>query len=242
MSQPSQNYIEKVTRWAYGGVSLSKMNLTLEQQFRARLCLNVYHLWMENKSVNIRKMVQRLSARDYGLLLDNAAIGNEESIAMVEALGIKRDEKGNITTRSDTEISNDVYVTNALVGRLAVSKNHIQRAQYEDNIEWLMNFGRETGNVSAIKEAQRNLEKINNDFQDKEDPQEQMTKTQINITGDVSVVKEGRTSLSDEERQRLAKKYGLTQKEIAQEMEEINGIWQPVEEDEKDIFVENEDK
>ena len=65
--------------------------------------------------------------------------------------------------------------------------------------------------------------------------------TQINITGDVSVVKEGRQSLSDDERKRLMRKYGLTEKEYAQELEEINGVWQaPDEEEEKDIFVENE--
>jgi hypothetical protein len=122
-----------------------------------------------------------------------------------------------------------------------VSKQHIQKAMYEDNITWLMGFGRKTGNVSAIKEAQRNLEKINNDFRGDEDPQEQMPNTQINITGDVSVVKEGRQSLSDEERKRLMRKYGLTEKEYAQELEEINGVWQaPDEEEEKDIFVENE--
>jgi hypothetical protein len=68
-----------------------------------------------------------------------------------------------------------------------------------------------------------------------------MPNTNINITGDVGVVKEGRESLSDEEREKLRRKYGLTDKELAVQMEEINGVWQaPEEEEEKDIFVENE--
>jgi hypothetical protein len=50
----------------------------------------------------------------------------------------------------------------------------------------------------------------------------------------VGVVKEGRESLSDEERARLRKKYGLTEKEYAQEMEEINGVWQPATDDDDD--------
>lgn len=57
----------------------------------------------------------------------------------------------------------------------------------------------------------------------------------------MGVVKEGRESLTDEEREKLRRKYGLTDKELAVQMEEINGVWQaPEDEEEKDIFVENE--
>ena len=39
----------------------------------------------------------------------------------------------------------------------------------------------------------------------------------------------------DEEREKLRRKYGLTEKELATELEEINGVWQaPEEEEEKD--------
>lgn len=242
MSQPTQNYIDKVVRWAYGQIDLQKMNMRPDQRFRARLALECYHKFMENTAVPVRQMVKRIAARDYALLVKNAAMGIADAQEMVAALGITQDpQTGVVSTRSETNIANDIYVINQLCSRLNVSKQHIQKAMYEDNITWLMGFGRKTGNVSAIKEAQRNLEKINNDFRGDEDPQEQMPNTQINITGDVSVVKEGRQSLSDEERKRLMRKYGLTEKEYAQELEEINGVWQaPDEEEEKDIFVENE--
>ena len=92
-----------------------------------------------------------------------------------------------------------------------------------------------------MKQANQDLAKINNDFKDDDDPQEQMPNTNINITGDVGVVKEGRESLTDEEREKLRRKYGLTDKELAVQMEEINGVWQaPEEEEERDIFTENE--
>lgn len=242
MSQPTQNYIDKVVRWAYGQIDLQKMNMRPDQRFRARLALECYHKFMENTAVPVRQMVKRIAARDYALLVKNAALGIADAQEMVAALGITQDPTtGVVSTRSETNIANDIYVINQLCSRLNVSKQHIQKAMYEDNITWLMGFGRKTGNVSAIKEAQRNLEKINNDFHGDEDPQEQMPNTQINITGDVSVVKEGRQSLSDDERKRLMRKYGLTEKEYAQELEEINGVWQaPDEEEEKDIFVENE--
>lgn len=242
MSQPTQNYIDKVVRWAYGQIDLQKMNMRPDQRFRARLALECYHKFMENTAVPVRQMVKRIAARDYALLVKNAAMGIADAQEMVATLGITQDpQTGVVSTRSETNIANDIYVINQLCARLNVSKQHIQKAMYEDNITWLMGFGRKTGNVSAIKEAQRNLEKINNDFRGDEDPQEQMPNTQINITGDVSVVKEGRQSLSDDERKRLMRKYGLTEKEYAQELEEINGVWQaPDEEEEKDIFVENE--
>lgn len=242
MSQPTQNYIDKVVRWAYGQIDLQKMNMRPDQRFRARLALECYHKFMENPAVPVRQMVKRIAARDYALLVQNAAMGIADAQEMVADLGITQNpETGVISTRSETNIANDIFVVNQLCARLNVSKQHIQKAMYEDNITWLMGFGRKTGNVSAIKEAQRNLEKINNDFRGDEDPQEQMPNTQINITGDVSVVKEGRQSLSDDERQRLMRKYGLTEKEYAQELEEINGVWQdPNEAEEKDIFIENE--
>ena len=122
-----------------------------------------------------------------------------------------------------------------------VSKKHIHKAMFEDNISWMMNYGRKTGTWQAVKQANQDLAKINNDFKDDEDPQEQMPNTNINITGDVGVVKEGRESLSDEEREKLRKKYGLTDKELTVQLEEINGVWQEPEPEEepKDIFDEN---
>ena len=110
----------------------------------------------------------------------------------------------------------------------------------EANVEWLSEYGRQTGTWQAVKEANQEMFKLHNDFKDDDDPQEQMPNTNINITGDVSVVKADRQSMSDEEREKMKKKFGLTEKELAIEMEEINGMWQePVEEEEKDIFVED---
>lgn len=241
MSQPSTAYVGKVVSWATSGVALAKVFPNMEQQFRARLCLECYRLFSENTSVPIRKLVKNIAARDYRLLLEQAALGNEEAAAMVAALGIVQDaDTGAITARSETNISNDIWVVNQLLARLNVSKKYIHKAMFEDNISWMMNYGRKTGTWQAVKQANQDLAKINNDFKDDDDPQEQMPNTNINITGDVGVVKEGRESLSDEEREKLRRKYGLTDKELTVQMEEINGVWQPVEEEEKDIFVSEE--
>jgi len=241
MSQPSATYVGKVVSWATSGVELERVFSNKEQQFRARLCLECYKLFSENTSVPIRKLVKNIAARDYRMLVDQARMGNEEATEMITALGIVQDpETGTISMRSETNISNDIWVINQLLSRLNVSKKYIHKAMFEDNISWMMNYGRKTGTWQAVKQANQDLAKINNDFKDDDDPQEQMPNTDINITGDVSVVKADRQSMTDEEREKMKKKYGLTEKELSIQMEEVNGVWQPMEEEEKDIFVEND--
>ena len=241
MSQLSENYITKVTGWVYGQCDLSRVNVPLSGQFRARLALECYQLFSENPSIPIRKLVINIAARDYKNLFAQAELGNEAAVEMIRDLGIsKNPETGVITQRGATEIANDIYLINQLVGRINVSKKHIHKAMFEDNISWMMNYGRKTGTWQAVKQANQDLAKINNDFKEDEDPREQMPNTDINITGDVGVIKQGRKSLSDDEREKLRRKYGLTEKELAVQMEEINGVWQEVNEEEHDVFMENE--
>ena len=93
MSQLSQGYVDKVMRWTYGGVPIEKMNMTLEQKFRAKLCLDCYHVFMNNPATPIRTIVKNIAAREYATLMDCADRGNEASIAMAAALGVRRDEQ-----------------------------------------------------------------------------------------------------------------------------------------------------
>lgn len=242
MSQLSQGYVDKVVRWSTSGVELDKLHMSLEQKFRAQMCLECYRVFMNNPATPVRTIVKNIAARDYKQMMDYADMGNEAAVEMVAALGIHRDKStGAISIRSETNISNDIWLVNQLLARLNTSKRHIHLAMVEANVEWLSEFGRQTGTWQAVKEANQEMFKLHNDFKDDDDPQEQMPNTNINITGDVSVVKSDRQSLSDEEREKLRRKYGLTEKELATELEEINGVWQaPEEEEEKDIFVENE--
>ena len=224
MSQPSQNYIDKVVRWTYGQVDLARMNIPLAGQFRARLALECYMLWQQNKTGNVRRMVQNIVA------------GSEEAQAMVKALGITRNEEtGAVSARRETEIANDIYVVNQLVGRLSVAKNHIQRAMYEDNIEWLIGFARKTGNVTAMREAQRNLEKINNDFKDEENPADAMKPgAERNITGDISIIKPDRTNYTEEELKAFAKKIGAKFEDVQEMIQNEDGIYVSADGDDTD--------
>ena len=229
--------------WTTSGLPIEKMHMSLDQKFRAQMCLECYRVFMNNAGTPIRTIVKNVAARDYKQMMDCADMGNAAAAEMVQALGIRRDpETGAISLRSETNIANDIWLVNQLLARLNTSKKYIHQAMVESNVEWLSEFGRQTGTWQAVKEANQEMFKLHNDFKDDENPQDQMPNTNINITGDVSVVKEGRESLSDEEREKLRKKYGLTDKELSVQMEEINGVWQEPspEEEEKDIFVENE--
>lgn len=236
MSQPSANYIDKVVRWTYGQVDLARMNMPLAGQFRARLALECYMLWQQNKTSNIRRMVQNIAARDYAMLMQNASLGSEEAQAMVKALGITRNEEtGAVSARRETEIANDIYVVNQLVGRLSVAKNHIQRAMYEDNIEWLIGFARKTGNVTAMREAQRNLEKINNDFKDETNPADALKPgAERNITGDISIIKPDRTCYTPEELRAFAKKIGAKFEDVQEFIENEDGTMVPADSEEEE--------
>ena len=240
MSQPSQNYCSKVEKWILGGVPLERMNLRPDQMFRAHLVTEAYEHWIASPHIEPRRMLQNFAQRKYAFLLKCAQEGNQEAREMVEALHITEH-----SVRSANEISNDVYLLNYLVGKLSTPKKHLHRKMFEANIEWMQNFGRDTGTWQAVKQANQDLAKLNNDFKDEDDPTEQMPETQINITGDVSIIKADRKTMTNEERDRLRRKYGLTEKEMAQQLEEIDGVWQAPddeEEDEKDIFVENEEE
>jgi parvulin-like peptidyl-prolyl isomerase len=235
MSQPSPGYIEKVVNWTYGKIDLARINMPLPGQFRARLALECYMLWQQNKTANVRRMVQNIAARDYQTLMTNAGLGNEEAQAMVKALGISKSEDGTISARKETEISNDIYVVNQLVGRLATSKNHIQRAMYEDNIEWLIQFGRKTGNVTAMREAQRNLEKLNNDFKDEQNPADALKPgAERNITNDISIIKPDRQNYTDDEMKQFAKQIGAKLEDVQEFIENEEGVYVPADENDEE--------
>ena len=241
MSQLSPGYVDKVVSWTTSGLPIEKMHMSLDQKFRAQMCLECYRVFMNNAGTPIRTIVKNVAARDYKQMMDLADMGNDAAREMVQALGIRRDpDTGAISLRSETNISNDIWLVNQLLARLNTSKKYIHQAMVEANVEWLSEYGRQTGTWQAVKEANQEMFKLHNDFKDDDDPQEQMPNTNINITGDVGVVKEGRESMSPEEREALRKKYGLTDKELAVQMEEINGVWQEPE-PEHDVFEENED-
>lgn len=232
MSQPSPKYIDKITRWAQGGVELSRMNLRPEQKFRALLVMNAYRLMIENPTASPRTVVKNLAARDYALIVANAEMGVEEDIELMQILGIRKNEQGVVSARRECELANDIYCVNQLVGRLNVSQNHLDKLLYQANTRWLSKFGQQTGNVSAIREAQRNLEKINNDFKEDANPADALKPgVERNITGDISIIKPDRQNYTDDELRQFAKKIGVKVEDVQEFVENEDGVMVPADSD-----------
>ena len=235
MSQPSPNYIEKITRWAQGGIELSRMHLRPEQKFRALLVMNAYRLMIENPTASPRKVVKNLAARDYALIVANAEMGVAEDVELMQVLGIRKNEQGVVSARRECEIANDIFCVNQLVGRLNVSQNHLDKLLYQANTRWLSKFGQQTGNVSAIREAQRNLEKLNNDFKEDANPADAMKPgVERNITSDISIIKPDRQNYSEQELRAFAKKIGAKFEDVQEFVDGENGYMVPVDEQEEE--------
>ena len=247
MSQPSPNYCNKVERWILGGVPLERMNMRPDQKFRAHLVTEVYHSWIDSPTINPRKMLANFARRDYAFLLRKAATDNpddptvQEARDMVEAMHLTES-----SVRSANELSNDIYLLNYLIGKLSTSKKHIHRIMVESDIDWLRDFGRETGTWQAVNKAADKLMKLENDFKEEENPADHLdVAAGFDITDDVSVVNAARQNYTPEEIAKYEKKYGISKKESAILMEEQDGVYVPAEPDlddepVQDIFMEDD--
>ncbi len=235
MSLPSKEYLSRIEKWLLGGLTLERMNMTLVQKFRARLAYEAYQVWMQNKQIRPADLMRRLAARDYDELLRQAAQGNEDAQLYVGALRIRKDEP-----RTVSEISNDVYVFNWLVGRFSTSESHINRAKYQDAADWLLRTGMQMGGkegISAVDKGAEKLRVLENNFQEQENAADSMAGMDMQITGDVSVIKSDRVNYTEEEKKRLAAKYHLTPTEVRDMIQNEDGIYEAVDE-EKDPFME----
>jgi hypothetical protein len=86
-----------------------------------------------------------------------------------------------------------------------------------------------------MREAQRNLEKINNDFKDEQNPADALKPgVERNITGDISIIKPDRKNYTDEELRAFAKKIGAKFEDVQEMIENEDGVYVPADNDEED--------
>lgn len=231
MSRPSQNYLDKVEKWLMGGLTLDRMAMTLDQKFRAKLVYEAYQVWLQDKQIRPTDLMRRLAAREYPILLQKAGEGDETALEVVRLLNIREG-----VPRSFTEISNDVSVFNWIVGRFDTGIEHIEKAKVVDASDWLIREGMKMGDVRAVKSGADIKMQLNNNFNEKEDAASKMPTTEINITGDVSIIKSDRVNYTPEERKRLAKRFNLSEKEFTDMIQNEDGTWEmPAEDTEKEF-------
>lgn len=238
MSKPSQEYLTKIEKWILGGHELKRMNMSLVQKFRARVCYEAYQVWLQDKQIQPGTLMRRLSQRDYAELLQRAHTGDEEARLFVDAIGIKPD-----VPRTVSEISNDVYVLNWLIDRFSTKTNAIERAKVEDASDWLIREGKKMGDAKAVKSGADLKMQLNNNFNESDDAASQMPNTNINITGDVTIVKSDGVNYTEDEIKKLAHQYGLTMTEAREMIQNEDGVYTEAEDGKNaDFFTEHEEE
>ena len=238
MSKPSEKYFDKVERWLLGGLKIEKIIMSPDQRFRALLAYEAYQLWIQDKQIRPADIMRRLAAREYPMLLRKAEEGDQRAQEYVDAMKIRH-----CVPRTPTEISNDVALLNHIIAKFDVPTEAIERAKVQDASDWLIREGMKMGDARSVKSGADLKMQLNNNFQEKENAAEQMPDSDINITGDVSTIKRDRVNYTDEEKKKYARKYGLTDKQVIDMIENSDGSWsmpdeEPEKEPEKDVFDE----
>lgn len=221
MSKPSPVFLDKVERWLLGGVNIEKVVMSPDQRFRAMLAYEVYKIWLSDKQIRPSDMFRKIAAREYPIILERAAAGETKYIEYVRAMNIRPG-----IPRTPTEIANDVALLNHIIGRFDTSIENIEKAKVQDASDWLIREGMKMGDTGAVKKGADLKMQLNNNFQEKENPTEQMPNADINITGDVSVIKRDRVNYSDEFKRKMARKHGLSEKQVIDLVQNADGSWQ----------------
>ena len=91
---------------------------------------------------------------------------------------------------------------------------------YLSSAEWLIRTGKQQNNDRAVDKGMQALANVYGNFQEEKDATDDMPDmSRIAITQDVSIVKRDRINYTEEEKLRMARKYGLTTKDL-QEIED----------------------
>ena len=236
MSQITQGTLARIDKWLAQGISIETMFPNLEQRYRMQLCAEYYKRWVQNKDIDPRTTCRNIARRDYELFINQAAQGNKEAVAMIQALGITVDDEGNVKNRTITEINNDVAVCNHIIRFFTTDESPRHKAMYLSSAEWLIRTGKQQNNDRAVDKGMQALANIYGNFQEEKDATDEMPDmSRIAITQDVSIVKRDRVNYTEEEKLRLARKYGLTAKDM-REIAEEESLQSVGKENEPDYF------
>lgn len=220
MSGLTENTLARIDKWLSYGTSMEAAFPKLEQRYRMQVCSEFYKRWVQNNDIDPRTVCRNIARRDYEMYFNQAAHGNHEAQAYVLALKITIDDEGNICPRTVTEINNDVMVCNHLIRFFQTDESPRHKAMFLSAAEFLIRTGKQQNNDRAVAKGMEALAKVYKDFDEKRDVTEEMPDmSRISITQDVSIVKRDRINYTDEEKARMARKYGLTTKDL-QEIED----------------------
>lgn len=230
MSQITEGTRARIDKWLSLGTPINSVFHKLDQRYRMQVCSEFYKRWVQNKDIDPRTTCRNIARRDYELFFNQAAQGNKEAQDMVLALRITLDDEGNIRPRTVTELNNDVSVCNYLIRFFTTDESPRHKAMYLSSAEWLIRTGKQQNNDRAVDKGMQALANVYGYFQEAKDATDEMPDmSRIAITQDVSIVKRDRVNYTDEYKAKMARKYGLTRKDL-QDMEEeasLNDVAKP---------------
>lgn len=220
MSQITEGTRARIDKWLSLGTPINSVFHKLDQRYRMQVCSEFYKRWVQNKDIDPRTTCRNIARRDYELFFNQAAQGNKEAQDMVLALRITLDDEGNIKPRTVTELNNDVSVCNYLIRFFMTDESPRHKAMYLSSAEWLIRTGKQQNNDRAVDKGMQALANVYKNFDEEHDATDEMPDmSRIAITQDVSIVKRDRVNYTDEYKAKMARKYGLTRKDL-QDMEE----------------------
>lgn len=233
----SDGYLELVDKYIFQGVPLRHMRMTEDQKLRTMIAYEAYQVWMSNKQIKPTDLCRRIAARIYDDFLMKA--NHDAHYAdLCEKLGIYPG-----TPRDYSKLANDVQTLDHIIGVFNRPTANIERAKVEDASDWLVSEGMKTGNGRDVKGGAELKMRLYKDFDEQQQGFDDLANTDINITGDVGVVKPGRINLTEEEKRKLSAQYGISEKEVEELVLNDEGMYETAsvaEEREEDIYERNE--
>lgn len=228
MSGITENTLARIDKWLTLGTGIEHAFPKPEQRYRMQMCSEFYKRWLQNRDIDPRVTCRNIARRDYELFFRQAGQGNREAMEMVRALRITIDKEENVMPRTVTELNNDVQVCNHLIRFFQTDESPRHKAMFLGSAEWLIRTGKQQNNDRAVAKGMEALAKVYKDFDEQRDATDEMPDmSRIAITQDVSIVKRDRVNYTDEEKERMKRKYGLTTKDL-QDMEEEAMLGVPV--------------
>lgn len=229
-------YLSIVEKFIFSGCSIRHMNMTEEQKLRTMIVYEAYQIWITDKQIRPMDICRRISARIYADMLMRA----EKDPAYKELCEKLKIRPG--VPRDYSRLSNDVQTLDHIVGRFNAPTVNIERAKVVDASDWLIEEGKKSGSERSVSKGAELKMKLNKDFDENEQGYDNMANMDVNITGDVSVIKFDRQNYTEEEKSSFAKRIGIPEKEVEELIENAEGMYETAvmdsdDEEAPDLFI-----
>lgn len=237
MAKVRDSYLALLDKWLYGGYPIKSSRMTEEQKLRTEIVYEVYQVWLQNKQIDPMDVTRQVADRKYRQMVEQSRV-DPEIAERCKQLGISyvNDSTGEIVRRGQTALYNDVVALNHIIGTFTAPVTNIEKAKVVNASDWLIQHGMSSGDGRDVYKGADLKMRLNKEFDERESGYDDMANTDINISDDVSIVKPDRQNYTEEEKRKIAKRFGVSEKSVIELMEKADGSFGP--EEETDIFDE----